>query len=67
MKKDKEEMNCKGDSMELKLLHKDFSVCKVENYSQVNLDAEYWLRFQQFWQKTASQFLQYPHTIPITF
>ncbi|MCI6732083.1 MAG: ACT domain-containing protein [Lachnospiraceae bacterium] len=27
--------------MELKLLHKDFSVCKVENFSQVNLDAEY--------------------------
>lgn len=41
MKKDKEEMNCKGNSMELKLLHKDFSVCKVENFSQVNLDAEY--------------------------
>ena len=34
-------MNCKGNSMELKLLHKDFSVCKVENFSQVNLDAEY--------------------------
>ena len=27
--------------MELKLLHKDFSVCKVEDFSQVNLDAEY--------------------------
>lgn len=27
--------------MELKKLNKDFSVCKVENYSLVNLDAEY--------------------------
>ena len=27
--------------MELKLLHKDFSVCKVEDFSQVNLDAEF--------------------------
>ena len=34
-------MNCKGDNMELKLLHKDFSVCKVEDFSQVNLDAEF--------------------------
>lgn len=34
-------MNCKGDSMELKLLHKDFSVCKVEDFSQVNLNAEF--------------------------
>lgn len=27
--------------MELKKLNKDFSVCKVEDYSLVNLDAEY--------------------------
>ena len=27
--------------MELKLLHKDFSVCKVEDFSQVNLHGEY--------------------------
>lgn len=27
--------------MELKKLNKDFSVCKVEDYSFVNLDAEY--------------------------
>ncbi len=33
--------SCGGNSMELRKLNKDFSVCTVEDYSFVNLDLEY--------------------------